>query len=207
VQVAGNGAERGRLRQPCERILLRHFRQGHCAFDQLTNSLGREVGGRRRSRARAPKDAQAQAAGAGLLQGFHLAHADVDAEFVALADHRFGVGGAGLHGQRNHVSGEGFQVEVGLIGLSYSVGHCSTVTKWLVVRQLPIATGQESRVEGTAVYCRRLDAGNGGFFDTQRDEQRNVCAFNGAVAHFRIDRLGTAIASWTFSVRGVQEVG
>jgi hypothetical protein len=64
----------------------------------------------------AQKHAQAQAARAGLLERFHLAHAHVDAELVAFADDGFGVAGAGLHGQRDHVGGQGFKVEFGWSG-------------------------------------------------------------------------------------------
>ena len=81
------------------------------AIDELANALRGQVAGGGRGRALAEKDAQPQAARAGLLQRLHLAHAHVHAELVALARNGFSVGGAGFHGQRHHVGSQRFQVE------------------------------------------------------------------------------------------------
>ena len=46
----------------------------------------------------ADEDAQADGAGAGFLEGFDLAEADLGVELVALVDDGFGVGGSGFEG-------------------------------------------------------------------------------------------------------------
>ena len=122
VQVAGNGAEFGGLGKAGEGVFFGDFGQGHGAVDKLADAVGGQVAGGSGGRAGAEKDAQAEAAGAGFLEGFDLAHADVDAELVALADDGFGVGGAGLHGQGDDVGGEGFEVEGGLVGGGRELG-------------------------------------------------------------------------------------
>ena len=83
------------------------------ALDKLANAVRSQVAGDGRSRPLAQKHAQPQAARAGFLQRLHLAHAHVDAELVAFAHHRLGVAGAGLHGQRHDIGGQGFEVETG----------------------------------------------------------------------------------------------
>jgi len=44
------------------------------------------------------ENTQAEAARAGFLQSFNLAHAHIDAEFIALAGNGFGVACAGFDG-------------------------------------------------------------------------------------------------------------
>ena len=116
MQIAGERAEFGRLRQAGEGVFFGDFDQRHRAFHKLANAVGGQVAGGRRGGPLAAKHAQAQAARAGFLERFHFAHAHVDAEFVAFADDCLGVAGAGLHGQGYDVGGQGFEVEGGVSG-------------------------------------------------------------------------------------------
>ena len=78
----------------------------------------------------AQKDPQAKATRAGFLEGFHLAHAHVHAEFVAFTRYRLGVASTHLHGKGHHVGGQGLKVQTSQFGLCYGFGHESKVTKW-----------------------------------------------------------------------------
>ena len=106
-------AEFAGLGQSCERVALSHLRERHGAFNELLNAVGGKVAGGRGGGALSEKDTQAKPAGAGLLEGFHFAHAHIHAELVALADDGLGIAGSGSHGQGDNVSGERFEVESG----------------------------------------------------------------------------------------------
>ena len=127
MKIAGQRAEFFRLRQPAEGILFGDFGQRQRAFHKLANSLRGQVAGRGRGRPLAQKHAQTQTARAGLLQRLHLAHAHVDAEFVALARHSLGVRRAGFHGLCHHIGSQGFEVEIRRIAGSGNFGHGSTL--------------------------------------------------------------------------------
>ena len=133
MQVGGNGTELSGFGQAGEGVFFGDMGQGQGAFDELADAVGGEVAGRGGGGACAEKDAQAEAAGAGLLEGLDRAHADIDAELVAFADYCFGIRGSGFEGQAYDVGGEGFKIECGLVGLGLAglegeFGHGSTVT-------------------------------------------------------------------------------
>ncbi len=73
-------------------IFARSQRAAHHGLD----AFGREIGGVGRARALAHQHADSRAARAGLLQVFHLAHADAGGEFFAFGDGALGVGRAEL---------------------------------------------------------------------------------------------------------------
>ena len=116
MQIARKRAELRRLRQPAERVLFGHIDQRHRAVHQLANPVCSQVAGRGRGRALAQKNPHSQTPRAGLLQRFHLAHAHIDAEFVALARYSLGVARASFHGLRHYIGGQGFKVKIRQIG-------------------------------------------------------------------------------------------
>ncbi len=112
VEVAVELAELVGFGESGEGVFAGDLCEGDGAVDETGDALGGEVGGGGAGGALADKDAEADGARAGFLEGFDLAEVDERGELVAFVDDGFGVGGSGFEGAGEDVGGE--LLEVGL---------------------------------------------------------------------------------------------
>ena len=105
-------AELGGVGKAGEGVFAGDAGEGDGAVDEAVKTIAARNRRRRCWRCDGPEDedAQADGAGAGLLERLDLAEADAGGELVALVDDGFGVGGAGLEGAGEDIGGELLEV-------------------------------------------------------------------------------------------------
>ena len=110
IEVAADGAKLRRLRQAGVRIFRGDLGERKRGGDHLVEAFGGKVAAVGGSGALPAKDAHADRPGAGFLQRLDLPEAYDGGEFIALAHHGFGSGGAAAKGAVDDIGCDFFQI-------------------------------------------------------------------------------------------------
>ena len=123
-------AEVGGVGKSGEGVLAGDAGEGDGAFDEAVARLSREKSEERGAGGSlSDEDAQADGAGAGLLERLDLAETDEGGELIALVDDGFGVGGPGAEGAGEDIGGELLEVGGGWVAF-FLVGILTAYNSW-----------------------------------------------------------------------------